>query len=116
MGESLSICSMESVQSILDANFGIATFFPIDKIIDNFGLGYRLQLDHLEVSSSESVLFAKEHLSKSELFSLELQYWISKALEAMKRYVLKLVVDTLFCDNRFMNVMTKTVRAIGKVG
>jgi len=117
MGDSLSICSIESVQSILDANFGIVTFFPIDKIIDNFGLGYRLQLDHLEVSSSESVLFAKEHLSKSEVFSLELQYWISKALEAIKnRYVLKLVVDTLFCDNTFMNVMTETVRAIGKVG
>jgi hypothetical protein len=115
MDESLSIYSIESVQSILDANFGITTFFPIDKMINTFGLGYRLQLDHLEVSSSESVLFAKEHLSKSEVFLQELQYWISKALKALKnRYVLRLVADTLFCDATFMKVMTETADAIGK--
>ena len=108
--EKVSQLYAENVISIFDDGCGIAAFFPFDRLLGEMGLGERLLLDNLEVSSIETILFAKRYLGDSQGFTQELQYWVMKAINQLKEpKILDLIVYSLFCDNDFSDVMANAV-------
>ena len=81
------------------AGISVSAFFPYNGLIDSIVKGSRVDLSHLEVSSTESILFVRRSLVSKPGFVEDLRYWIDvSASDLSEQLAREQVVDTLMGD------------------